>query len=307
MLKNVDKLGQTPQFSIGADPEFFLVDKEGSLKSAIPIIEGTKDNQTIVDRGGLQRDNVAAEFSCEPQDSEDGFVGIIGHMLKQLSDHIKPLRLHAVASANFPKTELNHEEAKEFGCSPDYDCYSLYENEIDPAAGDATFRSCGGHIHVGVKNGLPKTLSNDASGHGKLLLVKAMDFFIGIPSIILDSDETAIERRQLYGKAGSHRPTNYGVEYRAVGNFWTKSPDFVRLTYRLTAMATTLCDCGVAKEYLEEVGETEIQRVINESDKKQAKKLTEKYIINHMKPETKRLFEKCKNTKFNINKEWNLI
>ena len=70
---------------IGADPEFFLVDVNGKYKSAIPVISGTKHDQLMVEGGGLQRDNVVAEFSCFPSVGEDEFVKSIGNKRFQLS------------------------------------------------------------------------------------------------------------------------------------------------------------------------------------------------------------------------------
>ena len=309
MLKETNKeneMLEQEKFMIGADPEFFLADKNDKLKSAIPYITGTKHAQMMVDGGGIQRDNVAAEFSCDPQDSEEGFVGIIEKMLKQLSSHVKPLKLKVLASTDFPVEELNCLEAREFGCDPDFDCYALAVNSIGEDAAVNTLRSCGGHIHIGVNNGYPKVLSEDEDYMGRIKITKAMDFFVGIPSIIIDPDETAPRRRKLYGKAGCHRPKDYGVEYRAVGNFWTRSPDTVRLIYRLTAMAIKACDMGVAEEYLNEVGEKEVQRIINESDKAAAEKVVDMFIKKHMKEETADLFLKCKNNPLDINEQWGL-
>ncbi len=65
-------------------------------------------------------------------------------------------------------------------------------------------------------------------------LVKQLDYFLGIPSLLLDKDE---ERRHLYGKAGAFRPKPYGVEYRVLSNFWLKSPELMRWVYNTTHLA----------------------------------------------------------------------
>ena len=53
----------TNKFSLGADPELFLTYNDGSPKSAIGLIPGTKENPcTITDRGhSVQVDNVLRE------------------------------------------------------------------------------------------------------------------------------------------------------------------------------------------------------------------------------------------------------
>ena len=52
-----------------------------------------------------------------------------------------------------------------------------------------------------------------------------MDLFLGVPSILLDTDT---ERRKMYGKAGCFRFTEFGVEYRVLSNFWTTSLENIK-------------------------------------------------------------------------------
>ena len=80
-------------------------------------------------------------------------------------------------------------------------------------------------------------------------VVRMMDLFLGIPSIFLDTDETSKERRRIYGHAGSHRTPDYGLEYRALGNFWFSSPDLTRLMYDLTAFTLDFVDKGSHKRF----------------------------------------------------------
>lgn len=296
------------EFYIGADPEMFLADASGNLKSGIGIIKGTKYDQMMVDGGGLQYDNVAVEFSCDPQDSEESFVEVIAKMLKHLSVEVAPLKLLALASTNFPEAELDNEEARRFGCDPDFDAWALCMNQVSSCAVDAPFRSCGGHIHIGTKNGSPKVLAEDSTGMGKVEMVKAMDFFVGISSILLDRDPSAGPRRALYGKAGAHRPKDYGVEYRAVGNFWLRTPDLVRMVYRLTALAVAAADSGTHTKYIDEVGQGTVCDIINESKVDEAQAVFDKYIKPHMKEETLALFEKCANQPFSpeLQEPWSL-
>lgn len=297
---------QNEKFSIGADPEFFLVDPAGAYKSAIPYISGTKHDQLLVKGGGLQRDNVAAEFSCEPSFDEAGFVASIGNMLRQLAACVKPLRLRASSSTLFPETELDHPEARQFGCDPDFNGYTVSINEVPPDAADGNLRSCGGHIHIGYSGEYPAVLAKDDTGYGRIRLVKAMDLFVGIPSLLLDLDEGAALRRSLYGKAGCHRPKPYGVEYRTVSNFWTRSPGLTKLVYRLSAMAVAATENGLDQTYLAALGEDELQRIINEADTKEAKRVVKTLIFPHMKPETVEVFEKALVGPGELYNEWEI-
>ena len=85
-------------------------------------------------------------------------------------------------------------------CSVDYNAYT--ENANPKPCGEATnLRSTGCHIHVSYPH---------KSQVKSISLVKYMDVFVGIPSVILDAGEDAVKRRELYGKAGCFRLTRYG-------------------------------------------------------------------------------------------------
>lgn len=216
------------KFTIGTDPEFMLM-KGGKYVSAIPHMVGTKKKpQTLPSGGTLQRDNVAVEFATPPANSEDDFVEKVQTSIRETRALIPDgSLLRAVPSAHFDKRELKHPEALEIGCEPDFNAWTGLQNE--PPISDfraGTLRSCGAHIHAGHR------ILEDV--FAKQEMVQIMDYCVGIPSVILDYDMSALERRKLYGKSGAYRPTNYGVEYRTLSNFWLKSPSLVRLIYNLT-------------------------------------------------------------------------
>ena len=48
-----------------------------------------------------------------------------------------------------------------------------------------------------------------------LEIVKYLDMYLGIPSVVLDPDK---KRRKLYGKAGAFRLQPWGVEYRVLSS-----------------------------------------------------------------------------------------
>lgn len=255
-------------FVAGADPELMLVTPEGALISAIGIVPGTKKKPRKVRNGAVQHDNVMAEFNVNPANDSEGFEQNLRDVLKELAGIVKPNRLVIRASADFPERELRHAKARVFGCDPDFDSWSLSMNQIDPAASLSGFRSAGGHLHIGKKPGIAAMLDDP---YGKVEVVKMLDIFVGVPSIFIDPDPTAAARRSLYGKAGAHRPKDYGVEYRALGNFWVRSPALVQLVYALADRAVALCQEGESKKIIESLGEAEVQRIINSSDKKSAK------------------------------------
>jgi hypothetical protein len=105
---------------------------------------------------------------------------------------------------------------------------------------ESPFRSAGGHIHIGVDDGI--LLQDPHWG------VRMMDLFVGIPALFLDTDPTSQARKALYGNAGSHRPKDYGFEYRSLGNFWLASPKLVGLMYDLSTFVAEFC---TQRRYLE--------------------------------------------------------
>lgn len=251
----------TATFTIGCDPEVML-EKNGILKSAIGLIKGTKEKPTPVSKGAIQHDNVNAEFNVDPAKSKKEFSENIKAVLADLVKAVAPYRIKVQASADFPASELKHPKARQFGCDPDFDAWSVSMVTVPPGATAAAFRSAGGHLHVGALNDKQTFLLDP---YGKLDTVRILDVVVGIPSLLMDKDPTSKARRGLYGKAGCHRPTSYGVEYRALGNYWISSPKYVEAVYNLTDCAVKILSDGSFKELLKKVSADKVQDTINNS------------------------------------------
>jgi hypothetical protein len=144
---------------------------------------------------------------------------------------------------------------------------------------------------------------------GKLSAVKAMDLFAGTVSTKLDNSEAAVKRRELYGKAGCHRPTEYGVEYRVLSNYWMKSPQLVMLMDALTRDAMALVRDGKLEAILEEIGEDDLQNTINNGDVQAAEKIIEYYVKPNLSPEALELLDMCEEALPNygsVQQEWGI-
>lgn len=295
-------------FTIGTDPEFFLREKgTGKLKSAIPFIEGTKEEPDILPCGaGLQRDNVALEFASKPASDEKDFIRSIQDAFMDIMKKVPDgHEMAAIPSAKFEPDQLDHPEAKMFGCSPDYDAYIPAQNP--PAhCDDETFRSCGAHLHFGYVEGSGNEFLLDP--WGKIKTIITTDAVHGIISVVLDNSKEAIERRKLYGKAGCHRPTDYGVEYRVLSNFWMKSPELVMLIYRLSDDVLKLVREGNADALIDSIGRDNIQDIINNGKINKATKVLNEKIRPVLNQETIEILdmclEKCDGYKFK--EEWQL-
>lgn len=269
-------------FMLGSDPELMLT-RGNTLVSAIPIIKGTKEKPIRITDGMVQHDNVNAEFGITPASTEDEWVTRHRSVLSQLDAMVgDDIKLLVAASALFPQSELDCEEARRFACDPDFNAYTCEMNFIDDGAADGSLRSCGGHIHLGLE-GLSDRLNT------QLGIVKAMDIFLGITSLLLDKDPTSQRRRNLYGKAGAHRPKPYGVEYRSLGNFWVSHPSLTRLMWKMTRD----CVAAYGNKHTAGINGRAIRTIIDHGLMDKAEAAMKKLVIPLLANDTRKLLVKA--------------
>lgn len=209
--------GKTYNFRIGADPEFF-VKKGGRLVSAHNLIPGTKDRPHPVKNGAVQVDGMALEFNIDPADNYEQFEKNMSVVLKEITDMIPGYELFVEPVADFGAEYIGAQpdEAKELGCSPDFSAYTGQANPRPNA--EVPFRTASGHVHIGWCDS-PVDINNPGHLEACRALTKSLDVWLGIPSLLWDSDD---RRRTLYGAAGAFRPKPYGMEYRVLSNKWIK-------------------------------------------------------------------------------------
>jgi hypothetical protein ORF005 len=200
--------------TVGADPELFIVnEKTGKVVSSIGIIPGEKGNawrsDDMPEGFGIEVDNILGEFNIPPCRTKEEFINNIEYMKDYIDRFVKEknpdLGIQCIASREVDEDQLQSDEAKLFGCSPDFNAYTERENE-KPDGESTNLRSAGFHIHIGYDNNNIDT---------SVELVKYLDLYLGVPAVIDDPDK---KRRSLYGKAGSFRLTPYGVEYRSLSS-----------------------------------------------------------------------------------------
>jgi hypothetical protein len=216
-------------FSIGADPEFFIKKHHKHL-AAIGLIGGSKDMPFPLQKEGfaILEDNVAVEFNIAPCHNHEEFIDAIQYVMKGLQNNLlKDYEFSQESAVIFDADQLTHPQALEFGCEPDYNAWTKGMNPR-PNAPDQALRSAGGHVHVGTKE-------------NPIEVIRAMDLFLGVPSMKLDSGKL---RRQLYGKAGAFRPKDYGCEYRTLSNFWIFNDSLIKWVYDQTAKAVAFVESG---------------------------------------------------------------
>lgn len=245
--------------TLGSDPEFFIQTHEGKLKSIIGLLGGTKDAPKMIDDFGafrVQEDNVAAEYNIPASHSRDQFIQHILWPQKVISKIIgtDKYQISTKASASFPEEELMHPKAQEFGCDPDFNAWKNGTENKKPSCKDKTFRTAGGHVHIGLEDRTP---------HNILRVIRNMDKFLGVWSVVADQDD---KRRQLYGKAGAFRPQPHGTEYRTLSNFWIFDPVLIGEVWDRTQMAVGHDELI---SHTSDEGKL-IQHIINKGDKEAA-------------------------------------
>ena len=259
--------------TLGSDPEVFLFSEgENRHVPGIGLVGGTKKKPIkITDEGhAIQEDGVAAEFNIPPCKTKEEYKKHINFVLDYISDTIaKPngLILSKKATVEFTSEQLKHRQAQEIGCSSSIDPYALMMTS--PEAYTNNLRSVGGHIHIGYE------------GHSEqysLELSKIMDLFLGVLSVLLDSDT---QRRQKYGKAGEMRFTKFGFEYRTLSNFWIFDPKLIEWAFDSVIKGFEFFNMGGIITNPEQIREC-----INNCDKKLALEILDDYNIELPKIES---------------------
>ena len=258
-------------FLVGSDVEFFLVDKQtGKPVSAEGLVKGSKDEPYFFDESNpyfaTSLDNVSYEGNIPPAKTADEFVAY----MKKLRDYMdssvpNTLKTLAKGSVRMDWKYLETEIAQLYGCHPSQNAWSG-ETELVEANPKSNLRAAGFHIHIGY----------DKPDYDRNIeIIKAMDSYLGVPAVLL---EPADERKKVgYGRAGNHRHTRYGVEYRSLSSYFASSDELIRWCFNQTTKAIDFINNGRIKE-IEGLGD-EIQFVINNNSKRRAKKLVDQFEI----------------------------
>lgn len=215
---------------LGCDPEIFITDKADVPHSAHGLVPGTKKEPYKVDRGAIQVDGTALEFNIDPAKTEEEWVQNIAAVMSQLREKT-PKKFNFLIEPHVVFTDAYFkslpEEAKEMGCEPDLNAYTMKEN---PKPNDQSkMRTASGHIHIGITEN--QDITNQEHIIRMCTLAKHLDLWLGVRSLEWDSDS---KRQQLYGKPGAIRIKPYGLEYRVLSNAWLQDEKLVRFVYKQT-------------------------------------------------------------------------
>jgi len=299
-MKRKLSCGLKPTLYFGADPEFFVANKKGTIlnsdkffphKTKPLIIKQEPDDRWLgvgEAIGKLYFDGIQAEFGITPTYCRVYFIMRTKRILTTAADMIEGNRITLKPSVKVQKRILDqaHDDAKIFGCMPDYNAYTLTVNTPEMNAEKHPYRYAGGHIHIGLVGieyggGLADPYYSRqremiTSEKEHIRWVKSLDFFVNLLTLPFDNSPAAKRRRSKYGKAGCFRPTPYGIEYRSLSCWWLKSPIFVSMVLGLASLGTAFAYRKYGYEKLLQtinISEEDVRGAINESDVVYAKKV----------------------------------
>lgn len=258
-------------YSIGADPEFFIVSDKGVLPASL-FTTGTKEKtETLVPGLEIHQDNITLEMNFEPQSTRQSWIDVIEYSMSELHKRIHPHKLVACPSLMFTQDDLMMfgPTALEFRCDPEENVWG------DPRykRPNKLLRSAGGHVHLGWSDP-----SRDEQTNVSLWL----DLLIGLPCVLIEDHVPARARRANYGKPGSLRLKPYGLEYRTPGNEWLRGRTSIGMMYDLATHCLDYgLDGGINARQAPWTAQlvSRVQQCINKSNPREAKKILDELVI----------------------------
>jgi len=232
---------------LGTDPEFFVLNNHNKPINAYKICKNKNTKPLSVENINIYHDNVLLEANTAPSLSESEFLSTNQTLIKVLLEVAKDHKLSLDGFIEFDSDELLLPNAKDFGCVPDYDAYTLTINDYATSSlKKNNYRTAGGHMHIGSQS------SDDVVANPilKPIFIYMLDLFVGIPSVLIDHSTQTFRRREHFGAAGCHRDKPYGVEYRVLSPFWFRSVDTQKLIYRLCDFVYHEANDGLYKKFI---------------------------------------------------------
>lgn len=237
----------TSRVLIGSDFELFIKDISGKFISAIPFIEGTKDEPLAVSEKGhaIQADGVLFEANVPPVTLKhrDQMWEDIQFVISEGKDRLpEELSIVCCPNGNYEDDQLDDPKARQAGCDPDFSAWEGGNSNPKPDITKNNKRCCGFHFHISFPGAAPKNV---------MRLIRILDVNLGLPFVLLDEDR---ERRKLYGKAGCFRYKDYGgnvggVEYRTLSNAVIKTKE--TFDYAFQQLAKSIDDYNKGLDFLE--------------------------------------------------------
>jgi hypothetical protein len=276
--------------------------------SAIPVLNHGQDNKIDLKDGFfMYYDNVNMEFNIPPVNTKNQFLSGYKTLFSRAQQKLgSRYEIACISSHTYDEKECDHDDARVAGCNPEFSAWEV--EVVTPPQFEGGFRSLGFHQHIGRSD--YKQYLDDADGvplidpYSKIDAIKLMDIFVGIPLIVIDKDPTSVARKSLYGRAGSHRPTEFGVEYRAPGNYALRSPVLTELVFDLNSYVLELVLSGQTESVLEKYDPEVVQSIINNNEIDNGWRFIEKLDLPSALKSRVKAADDLKTKDFNV--EWNV-
>lgn len=223
-----------PQIMMGQDSEIAVVTHKGAAFPSTLLYEKEETGSVsgykyAVDSDGRQAEIRGAPAYCREwlQDAMWGALNALHAKAK-----LNGLRLKASSAVRMPLANIKKGGPRciESGCNPDFNWRGI-ANTSKVVFAESPWCYCGVHLHATIHR--ESYAWKDYPG-----MIHCLDTLIGIPMEAICFDKGSHLRRRFYGRAGCHRPTQYGpndagVEYRVIGGWALQSPALMSLAFGL--------------------------------------------------------------------------
>lgn len=195
--------------TIGADPEFFVINKlQDQIVPSCDRFGGHKKSPIFLcPDGGYLEDGAAVEFNVTPASSLKELAKKMESLITVFHTTHPNFLIAFQSSHKFDKLVIdNNPKMNVIGCDADLWAWGL--RDLPNIRQFKGWRFAGGHIHVGIDPW--------PAGLEKKTLIKYLDSTCWIKFLRFSDPK----RYPFYGYPGLYRETDYGVEWRSPDNTW---------------------------------------------------------------------------------------
>lgn len=207
---------------LGTDPEIFAKRPEDlHVTPAFDVLRG--DIDVPLPYGIAYPDGLAVEFNVRPDESPTVVVERMFKNYETISEFMGERGFVPCLGSNeyvsietinrFPESFGKRASLQILGCDVDRNVHMEDEGIRRPDPKTYTYRTLGGHIHIGI----PESVANNLLQMQCIVL--GLDATVGLLTTMRNYDISERTRRKLYGRRGTYRvpeysPGIFGVEYR---------------------------------------------------------------------------------------------
>lgn len=236
------------KLTIGCDPEFVLVDKEGHWCRAANVIVDPNKNKVF------GHDGPCAEIRPKPSESVDGLIANIKSALENPEEKI--INYSWIGGATYKDGTMTKREP------------------------------IGGHIHIGLPNIPGGALNTDMNL--QMRIGRILDELVVIPLIRIDTPMPENRRSNNYGYFGDLRTYTFKMEWRTPSGIWLIHPHLALAIIGTTKAVTEeawkrYADRDFNKSFmLETTAKDNLLKSFNCLDTEKARKLVNEAIKNRV-------------------------